>query len=310
MQCDRVNAFAIWLSLVAALCTLCAISLAERRRSFTVAPITFGDTSLPPPPEGSPPAGDGGGLSMALPPARGKWPTEASSQLATLLPPPKGSPPGGAAQSWHDAFARPAQGQKASSNSLHLAGSLRSARPQSRTGSKVASDAAKRSQAMMQQSHASVVSPATSQSKPASLRPESAMTASTKIQTAQPKHTPIVLAVPVGQKVSSDVPLHLSHRDDSRPQQNSTKLRPSMHVASMEPADWIEKLAAAVQQAKVRKADRARARQQVSHKEIRVTPGCQLSLHACTLTHSHFKAYMARHHGLWDRQLGQCGCEG
>ena len=270
MEC-RANAVAIWLSLVAALCALCAISLAERRRSFTVAPITFGDTSLPPPPEGSPPAGDGGGRSMALPPAKGRWPTVASSHLATLLPPPKGSPPGGAAQSWHDAFARPAE--KASSmahhSSLHLAGSLDSARPQSRTGSKVPSDAAKRSQAMMQQSHASIVSPATSQSKPA-LWPESGtkiQTASTKIQTAQPKHTPIVLAVPVGQKLSSDVPLHLSHRNDSRPQQNSTKLQPSKQIASMKPADWIEKLAAAVKEAKVRKADRARARQQVSYKE-------------------------------------------
>lgn len=252
--------FSMWVSLLmatAALCALCALSLAEKRPAFSVTPLIYGDSNLPPPPRGNPPDRVSGGRA--------------------LLPPPKGSPRGGAAQSWHDAFSmstRPARKSKEQHSqeqhsqkrnlqrSLHLAESHYPAKHQSRTRLKVVSHSI--------ESPETLVSTRQTRNQPDNV---TTLIANSKMPS---KDTPVALAVPLRHNLSSNVPeevtkTHPTHRlihliNDARANRNTTTEKASMRIAPAKPADWIKKLAAVVKDAKIRKADQARARQQVSAK--------------------------------------------
>lgn len=237
----------------AALCALCALSLAEERPAFSVTPLIYGDSNLPPPPRGNPPDRVSGGHA--------------------LLPPPKGSPPGGAAQSWHEAFSRSTRPARKSSSkeqhsqkilrrSLHLAEPHYPAKHQSRTSLKVVSHSI--------ESPETLVSTRQTRNQPDNV---TTLIANSKMPS---KDTPVALAVPLGQNLSWNVPeevtkIHPTHRlihliNNAHANRNDTTEKASMRIAPAKPADWIKKLAAVVKDAKIRKADQARARQQVSAK--------------------------------------------
>jgi len=186
---------------------------------------------LPPPPRGDPPP-----------------------KLGALLPPPKGDPPGGALQTWHDAFSQ--SGKKHSNEELlHRADGVRTP-----TG-KVHHDHIT-AQPPKPRSYATSRPEIADHSRGTRLSSQArGSRAQGKAEPSIPSVPVVALAVPVvqiGGKApgvrAREVPVHAHERVDVLTDRNTKATKP---------ADYIQKLAAAIQEAKTRKADRALARQQV-----------------------------------------------